>query len=195
MNYLAHAFLSFGDGGIVTGNMIADHIKGRAALEQFPEAIKKGILLHRKIDEYTDLHPATQRAKLPFREIYGLYAGPVMDTLYDHFLANDPKIFAGETALLSFTQDTYGHLQEHEQYFPERFATYFPHMKQDNWLYNYRTFKGIERSLNGLSRRAKHMAPIDKAYELFIANYYLLNQCYFELMDDIVRFTKSELSK
>lgn len=195
MNYLAHAFLSFGDGGIVTGNMIADHIKGRAALEQFPEAIKKGILLHRKIDEYTDLHPATQRAKLPFRETYGLYAGPVMDTLYDHFLANDPKLFAGEAALLSFTQDTYGHLQEHEQYFPERFATYFPHMKQDNWLYNYRSFKGIERSLKGLSRRAKHMAPIDKAYKLFIANYYLLNQCYFELMDDIVRFTKSELSK
>ena len=80
MNYLGHAFLSFGDGDILTGNMIGDHVKGKIALEQYPDGIKKGIMLHRKIDEYTDLHPATQRAKLPFREVYGLYAGAIMDT-------------------------------------------------------------------------------------------------------------------
>ncbi|MCW3121069.1 MAG: hypothetical protein JWQ38_561 [Flavipsychrobacter sp.] len=194
MNYLAHAFLSFGDSGVLTGNMIADHVKGRVALEQFPDAIKKGIILHRKIDEKTDIHPATQRAKLPFREHYGLYAGPIMDTLYDHFLANDPMHFDGENGLLAFTTKTYSQLKEHAQYFPERFAMYFPHMQQDNWLYNYRTTKGIERSLNGLARRAKHMPPIDKAYEIFISNYYILNQCYFELMDDIIRFVKIELS-
>ncbi len=194
MNYLGHAFLSFGDSGILTGNMIADHVKGKLALEQFPDAIRKGIVLHRKIDEKADQHPATQRAKLLFREHYGLYAGPIMDTLYDHFLANDPKLFPGEAALLSFTEATYRQLEEQQQYFPQKFADYFPHMKQHNWLYNYRTMKGMERSLNGLARRALHMPPVDMAYETFIANYYILNQCYFEFMDDIIRFVKTELN-
>lgn len=193
MNYLGHAFLSFGDKDVLTGNMIGDHIKGRIALEQFPQGIKKGIELHRKIDEKTDQHSATQRAKILFRSDYGLYAGALMDTLYDHFLANDPKLFATDEDLLAFTQVTYQKLMDNEVYFPPKFAEYFPYMKQQNWLYNYRTAKGMERSLNGLVKRALHMPPADKAYEIFITNYYMLNQCYYELIDDIIDFVKIEL--
>jgi len=191
MNYLAHAFLSFGDKDILTGNMIADHVKGKAALEQYPTGIRHGIALHRRIDEYTDKHPATLRAKLLFREDFGLYAGPIMDTIYDHYLANDPKYFANEAALLAFTQVTYALLEENAQYFPEKFAGYFPHMKEHNWLYHYRHMKGTERSLIGLSRRALYMPPIAKAYELFVAHFYTLNQCYYELIDDMTAFVKN----
>lgn len=192
MNYLGHAFLSFNDSGLLAGNMIADHVKGKAALEKFPEGIKKGIVLHRKIDAHADMHPATMRAKLLFREHYGLYAGPVMDTLYDHFLANDPKFFPDEQALFTFSQTVYAQLEKNREYFPEKFAAYFPSMKQRNWLYNYRTVKGMERALTGLNRRAKYMPPIDKAYEIFITAYYQLNQCYYEFIDDIINFVKIE---
>jgi acyl carrier protein phosphodiesterase len=194
MNYLGHAFLSYGDSELLTGNMIADHVKGRIALEAFPPGIKKGIELHRKIDGRADMHPATLRAKLLFREDYGLYAGPITDVLYDHFLANDPKLFPSDTDLLSFTEKVYSQLQQQEQYFPPKFAEYFPHMKQHNWLYGYRSVKGMERSLNGLARRALYMPPPEKAYEIFISNYYLLNQCYFEFIDDIIGFVKIELN-
>ena len=194
MNYLGHAFLSFGNGDILTGNMIGDHVKGRIALEQYPEGIKKGILLHRKIDEYTDMHSATQRAKLLFREDYGLYSGAIMDTLFDHYLANDPKLFSTKEALLEFTQNVYLQLQKNESYFPAKFAGYFPFMKEHNWLYNYRNLKGMEQSLNGLARRALYMPPIKKAYELFVINYYHLNQCYYELIDDVIKFVKIELT-
>src|ERR1044072_1760539 len=107
MNYLGHAFLSFGDADILTGNLIGDHVKGKLALEKFPERIRQGILLHRKIDQFTDEHPATTRATLLFREHYRLYAGAVMDSLYAHFLANDPKQFSSESKLLEFSQKTY----------------------------------------------------------------------------------------
>jgi acyl carrier protein phosphodiesterase len=193
MNYLGHAFLSFGDSGILLGNMIGDHVKGRLALDKFPPAIRKGIELHRKIDATTDEHPGTSRAKLLFRVDYGLYAAPIMDTLYDHFLANDPRCFAGEDALLRFTQNTYTQLEENEIYFPEKFAAYYPLMKQQNWLYNYRTLKGMERSLSGLHRRASNMPAIDKAYEIFVTNYHLLNQCYYEAIDDVINFVKNEM--
>lgn len=192
MNYLGHAFLSFNNGDLLTGNMIADHVKGRLALDTFPHGIRQGIELHRKIDEQTDIHPATARAKLLFREYYGLYSGPVVDTLYDHFLANDPKFFPDEQALLSFTQTVYQQLENNAQWLPEKFAGYFPSMKQYNWLYNYRNVKGMERALGGLGRRALHMAPVDKAYEIFISCYYQLNQCYYEFIDDVISFVKIE---
>lgn len=194
MNYLGHAFLSFGNDGILTGNMIGDDVKGKVALEQYPAAIKKGILLHRKIDTYTDTHTATQRAKLLFRGEYGLYSGAIMDTLYDHYLANDPKHFPTQETLLEYTKSIYGQLEKNESYFPPKFATYFPFMKEQNWLYNYRTLKGMERSLNGLARRALHIPPIGKAYEIFVTNYYQLNQCYYEFIDDVIKFVKIELS-
>lgn len=195
MNYLGHAFLSFGDSETLTGNMIGDHVKGRNALERFPTGIKNGILLHRKIDEMADKHPATLRAKLLFREDYGLYSGAIMDTLYDHFLANDPKFFPSQEALLTFTQTVYGQLDENQQYFPDSFTAYYPYMKQQNWLLNYRNFKGIEKSLHGLARRAKYIPPIEKAYTIFVAGYYQLNQCYYDFIDDMIQFVKRESGK
>ena len=170
-------------------------MKGKIALAQYPDGIKKGIMLHRKIDEYTDLHPATQRAKLPFREVYGLYAGAIMDTLYDHFLASDPKYFPTQEALQRFSENVYVQLEENEKYFPPKFAEYFPYMKSNNWLLGYRALKGMERSLSGLARRAKHMPPIEKAYEIFVTNYYHLNQCYYEIIDDVTGFVKIELAR
>jgi len=194
MNYLGHAYLSFGDGGILTGNMIGDHVKGRLALDRFPAAIRKGLELHRKIDAFSDVHPATLRAKVLFKADYGLYSGAIMDTLYDHFLANDPKLFPTADALKEFSQETYVKLEQHKEFFPEAFAGYFPHMRQHDWLSGYRSLKGTERSLLGLSRRALHMPPPEKAYETFVVNFYNLNQCYFELIDDLIPFVKKELA-
>jgi len=194
MNYLGHSVLSFGDAEILTGNLIADHVKGKIVLDKFPEGIKKGILLHRKIDEYTDNHPATKRAKIFFKPEYGLYAGAILDCLYDHYLANDPVYFSSEKELLKFSEDTYNKVETQAAYFPPTFAGYFPYMRQHNWLYNYRTMPGINKSLNGLKRRALHMPEIEKAYQIFVVEYYILAQCYYEFMDDMAKFVKVELS-
>lgn len=191
MNFLAHAALSFGDEGLLTGNMIADEIKGKAALEAYPEDIRKGIRLHRAIDSYTDAHPATSRAKVWFREAYRLYSGAVVDTIFDHFLANDPKFFLSEAALFDFTQKTYAQLDSHSAYFPPHFTRFFPYMKEQNWLYNYRTVIGTKQSLQGLHRRAQQMPAPDAAYDIFIINYYALAQCYYELMEGLLPFVRN----
>lgn len=190
MNYLAHAYLSFGDGSLLTGNMIADHVKGKVALAKFPSAIQKGISLHRSIDGFTDVHVSINRAKLYFRAAYGLYAGPIVDIILDHFLANDSLHFSSEAALLAFSQETYKKLEENNHWQPPIFANYFPHMKAHNWLYNYRTLSGIKRSLQGLQQRAKYMPPIDEAYKTLVGHYYQLNQCYLEFMPEVIAFVR-----
>lgn len=194
MNYLGHAFLSMNDEYLLTGNMIGDYVKGMQSLQNYPDAVRKGIMLHRKIDSFTDAHIAVSRAKIYFREVYELYAGAVVDIVFDHFLANDPKHFTSEKVLFDFSQASYTHLEKHSNYFPEKFANLFPYMQSQNWLYNYRTLKGTEQSLHGLYHRAGQMPDIGDAYKTLVSHYYQLNQCYYEFIDDVIRYVKVELS-
>ncbi len=173
---------------------MGDYIKGRKPLEQLPEKVKQGVLLHRKIDLFTDKHPSTARAKALFRPDYRLYSGAFIDSLYDHFLANDPRFFANTEALGAFAARCYTALQDHIAYMPASFAALFPYMKEHNWLYGYRTLKGMERAFKGLVHRAKYLDSSDRAYEIFVRYYYELNQYYFDFIDDIIAYVKRELN-
>lgn len=192
MNYLGHAYLSMGEADILCGNMIGDFVKGTKALDQYPPAIRKGIELHRHIDAFTDEHPAIAEAKLIFRPQYHLYAGPVMDTILDHFIANDAHLFAGEAELAAFAHNTYNSLRSRSAFFPERFVPYFESMVQHNWLLHYRSEEGLKRSLNGLMRRSKHITEVETAFFLMSRNRQQLQTYYTEFMSDVVDFVKIE---
>src|SRR4029079_19391 len=127
MNFLAHAYLSFNDPGILVGNMISDFVKGSARFG-FSGKIANGIILHREIDTFTDNHQATKEAKQVFRPAYRLYSGAIMDVIYDHFLACDSNIF-DDSSLKIFTTDTYAHLEHHAPYLPNHFIHVLSYMK------------------------------------------------------------------
>jgi len=187
MNYLAHAYLSFGRPGILVGNMISDHVKGKKKYD-YPEQIQQGIAVHREIDRFTDTHPATKEAKEIFRPAYRLYAGSLMDVIYDHFLALDENEFADES-LKAFTINTYAMLDQFTDHFPEKFSRMYPYMKTQNWLYNYRYRQGIENSLAGVVRRAKYLEESDTAYLLFNEHYNKLKDLYQLFFPDLKNMT------
>ena len=193
MNYLAHAYLSFDQPHIIVGNMISDFVKGGAKLG-FSGKIQKGITLHRNIDEFTDNHPATKKAKEFFRPAYRLYSGAVIDVLYDHFLANDSDIF-NEASLKKFSTGIYHQLEAHTSELPERFVYVFMYMKTQDWLFNYRSKEGIRKSLGGLVRRAAYLSESDTAYNLFLDHYVSLNECYQEFFPDVKLFAKRRLEE
>ena len=85
MNYLAHIFLSGSSEEILIGNFIGDYVKGRDYLN-YPAQIKKGILLHRRIDSFTDSHKIVHQSMSYFAPQYHKYAGIIIDILYDHYL-------------------------------------------------------------------------------------------------------------
>lgn len=188
MNFLAHAYLSFGDPGLLTGNMISDFVKGKKQFD-YPEAIQKGIRLHRAIDEFTDTHPATREVKELFRPVYRLYAGALTDVVYDYCLANDVNEFPSETALAAFTEKTYSQLRQQSEFFPPSFATAFTHMQAHDWLYNYRLNDGIRKSLAGVGRRAVYIKETDTAYETFLSGKKLIVNCYKAFFPDLKAFT------
>ena len=194
MNYLGHAFLSLNNADITTGNLIGDHVKGMLALQHYPDGIRRGILLHRFIDSYVDSHPSVARAKVVFRQDYGLYAGAILDTLFDHFLANDPRYFPSDIDLKTFTHQVYLSVESNNQYLPAPFAAYFQHMKERNWLFGYKSLLGMQRALTGLHRRARHMPDPSQAYTIFVSSYYQLNQCYFEFIDDLQKKVSTKVA-
>jgi acyl carrier protein phosphodiesterase len=169
MNYLAHAYLSFGNSNVLVGNMISDYIKGKKQYD-YPAAIQAGIQLHRAIDAFTDTHAATQNIKELFKSDYRLYAGAFADVVYDYFLANDKNEFETEVELKKFSTTTYSLLATQQVHFPEKFLKMFPYMQEQDWLYNYRTNEGMQKSFGGLARRAKYITEIDTAYKIFLEN-------------------------
>ena len=82
MNYLAHFYLSDYDENLIVGNYIADDVKGEKYLNYSPE-IQKGILLHRKIDTFTDTHHIVLNIKNLIREHQRKYTPVVIDIFYD----------------------------------------------------------------------------------------------------------------
>jgi acyl carrier protein phosphodiesterase len=190
MNYLAHACLSFNDPEILVGNMISDFVKGKKKFE-YPSGIQAGINLHRMIDSFTDEHPATRDAKEYFRSHYRLYSGAFIDVVYDHFLATDLTEFS-DPSLLGFSEQVYAVLEENKQWLPERFAGMFPYMKSQNWLYNYRTLWGTERSFGGLVRRSAYLEESETASKLFNAHYQPLQACYRQFWQEVKPFAQKQ---
>lgn len=192
MNYLAHAFLSFNDPDILTGNMISDFVKGKTKF-QYPLPIQNGIGLHRQIDSFTDFHPATAKAKEFFRPQYRLYSGAFIDIVYDHFLAVDEKQFENDGGLENFTHKTYRILDNKTSYFPARFQIMYPYMKEQNWLYNYRLKEGIRKSFGGLVRRAAYLEESEIAFTIFNRNYDELQNCYDEFFPELKSYVSERL--
>lgn len=156
--------------------MISDFVKGKKQFD-YPDNVQKGIRLHRLIDAFTDSHEATKRAKEIFLPHYRLYSGAFVDVVYDHFLALDSSEFS-EQGLLDFSNNVYSLLEQQQQWLPEKMAHFFPYMKLQNWLFNYRTNAGIEKTMAGVAHRAAYLSESRTAFELFEANYQLLNDCY-----------------
>lgn len=188
MNFLAHAYLSFGQPEILVGNMISDFVKGKKQFD-YPAGIQAGITLHRAIDQFTDDHPATRAAKKIFQPYYRLYSAAFVDVVYDHFLANDVEEFT-ESSLHAFSLEVYEVLNHHNGSLPQTFAGIFPYMKQHNWLFHYRVKKGIENSFGGVVRRSLYLTDYNTAYRLFEEHYDELQQYYRQFFPAVKEFAK-----
>ncbi len=192
MNLLAHAYLSFSDADVLTGNMISDFVKGRKQYD-LPETIQRGIQLHRAIDTFTDAHETTKELKKFFAPSYRLYSGAFTDVVHDYFLANDNSIFPDEGELKTFTENTYLQLQQNKVYFGEHFGLMFPYMKEQNWLFNYRLPSGIQKSFVGLMKRSRYIDETDTAFAIFEKNIPVMQQYYDSFFPELNTFTLKKL--
>ena len=151
MNYLAHLFLARPGAESLIGNLAGDFVKGRIGDELAP-AIAEGIRQHRKIDAFTDSHPAVAAFRRVLFPEHGHYAGVIADVFLDHFLAADFRRYASEP-LETFLSRVYATIDPHIDRLPGNLRIVYPRMRDDGWLASYQTVEGIRRALEGISHR------------------------------------------
>lgn len=193
MNYLAHAYLSFMHEDVLVGNLISDFVKGRKKFD-YAAGVQKGISLHRSIDTFTDDHPVTKEAKKYFRVAVGLYAGAFVDVVYDHFLAVDAVSWQ-QQSLQSFTAFVYETLDYNYEVLPQKLRLMLPYMKKQNWLYNYQFEWGIQRSFEGLVRRAVYLDSSVAAFENFTDHYSRLKELSGIFIPDVKKFASARFEQ
>ena len=161
MNFLAHIYLSGNNELLKIGNFMADGIRGKDYMF-FPEEVKRGILLHRKIDSFTDAHLIYRKSKHRLHEKYGHYSGVIMDIIYDHFLAKNWEKYSNES-LANYAGEFYKLLDKNEDLLTERTKNLLPYMKQNNWLLSYQSIEGIEKILFQMNHRTKNRSNMQEA--------------------------------
>ncbi len=189
MNYLAHLYLSGDDEEILVGNFIGDDVKGNS-LYRFPEKIRKGIILHRHIDSFTDGHPRFREAKKLVTAEYGLYSGIVTDLFYDHLLAVHWNVYS-EYTLRTFTKRIHAVLLSHFFHLPGRVKSFLPFLIQNRRLESYASASGIRQSLEIMSRHTSLPEKSEKAVEILKRNLPFLEENFSVFMNDMIPFVES----
>lgn len=192
MNFLAHIYLSGPSEEIMTGNFIGDAIKGNA-FNHYPEKIKKGILLHRKIDHFTDNNTIVTLSKNKLRKLYGKYAGIVVDIFYDHFLSVNWDKYS-HTNREDFIKYAYKILLSKNTYIPAKVTRFLPYMVLFDWLGSYINIESIRMVLNGMSKRTSLPNHSNEAIEILKKSYHLFDNEFNIFFPQIINFAENELN-
>lgn len=183
LNFLAHLYLSGHNDSLKIGNFIGDFMKGNQIFD-FPEDIQRGILHHRKIDDFTDTHPIVLQSKKRLRLKYRHYAPVIVDMFYDHFLARRWNDYS-DVPLKDFTTNFYQIAQKKSHYLPEKALFVLSHMSKTDWLYNYQFVEGIDKALTGMAKRTKFESKMEHATHDLQVNYEFFENEFVEFFDDI----------
>ncbi len=132
MNYLAHIFLAGHSEEAMLGALLGDFVKP-GACGGYSGEIEQEIVMHRKVDAYTDSHRVVLAAKRCFPESRRRYAGILLDVFYDHLLAAHWASYSSEP-LHEFTRRFYSALIRHEHLLPANLAAIAPRLSRNGDL-------------------------------------------------------------
>jgi len=158
MNFLAHFFTARASDELLSGSFMGDFVRG--AVEKQPERFRAGIVLHRRVDAYTDEHPLVLESVARLRPACGRYAAVALDVIYDHLLAGSWARWTDEP-IEAFTRRVYRVLRSDLGSYPETASAVAESMTTHDWLGSYRREDGIRFALQRMTRRISR--PVDLA--------------------------------
>jgi acyl carrier protein phosphodiesterase len=153
MNWLAHLYLARHSDEAMLGALLGDFAAGASGLERFGRVEHSEILLHRRIDRFTDTHPAVVALRSQFPDGRRRFAGIVLDVYFDHLLARDWASWNAPLPLDDFTARAYAVLRDRHDVLPSRLQAIAPRMANDDWLGGYRERDSVDRAVRRMSQR------------------------------------------
>ncbi len=192
MNFLSHLYLAGNSEGLILGNYIADSVKG-SEINNFSKEIQQGILLHRKIDNFTDSHLMVERSKQRLREKYKKYAGVIVDIYYDHYLAVNWNNYS-YIELETFVNNIYFIINSNLNILPVKSAMFTRYMLQHNILIGYSKLEGIEKVLKGMARRTTFNSNMEYAIEDLKEHFNLFENEFKMFFPELQSYVKYQIS-
>jgi acyl carrier protein phosphodiesterase len=190
LNYLAHIYLSGANEEVLVGNFIGDYVKG-FELGKYPDSMRKGIMLHRHIDSYTDTNLIVKRSKLRLIEKYRKYSGIIIDIFYDHFLVNTWPLYSKQP-IDEFMSNVHHVLDRHLDLLPEAVRMFLPSFIRNNWIQKYSTIEGIEDVLHRMSSRTTLPEETEYAIKILREDYKQFESEFSAFFPSLISFvTKS----
>ena len=190
MNYLAHLYLSGSDEDVLIGNFIGDYVKGRK-FKKYDDRIRKGIMLHRNIDMFTDNHVIVRASKSRFASKYHKYAGILVDIFYDHFLTKNWEKYSS-TELNDFVSWVHGILNRNFSKLPAKVKDFVPSFIKRNWIGAYGTIEGLELVLKKMSKRTSLPDHTNFAIETLRAEYEFMDEEFMNYFPTLTEFVTNK---
>ena len=191
MNFLFHMLLSGDDDKILAGNFMGDFVKGPLD-GRFPERIRQGVALHRRIDSFASRSELFQQSRRRIDPHYGLYRGVMVDLFYDHLLVAEWGNWSDEPLGEYIARCKVIIAQNHEE-LPERMQKLVPHIF-DELLPSYSEVSGIGKALERMSRRVTRSNPLAGGEVELVLHYDALREDFREFMPKVLSFAVETLA-
>ncbi len=192
MNYLAHIFLSGNDRQLQIGNFIGDFVKGKD-YNYYPEKIRKGIILHRKIDHFADNHALYKESIDILKPDFGRYSGIITDMYSDFFLATEFQNYNQNIALKRFARNFYFSAFIYYRYLPQRVKNFIFHFIVTNRLLLYSEYDGLKDSLQIMSEYKTRAINPERTIDFLKSRETDLRSNFKLFMPEIIRYVNSEI--
>jgi acyl carrier protein phosphodiesterase len=162
MNHLAHVFLAGPDPDLQLGGLLADFHRG-APDPAWREGVRDGVVLHRKIDGYTDGHAVVARLRDLFEPPFRRFAGILIDIYFDHALARHWSDYARDATLDAVSAQASRLVDDNRDWLPPELLRFAAYMRANRLFGAYAQRAMIEKVLVGVSSRLRRANPLAEA--------------------------------
>lgn len=192
MNFLAHLFLTQSDEAITVGNFLGDLLTNKQA-NHLPPEIQKGVVIHRAIDDFTDVHPTVKEGADLLKPKHGRYAPVVLDVMFDFLLAKNWESFSNQVTLRNFADNTYSVLLSATPVMPEKIAERTKRMVAADWLVHYATIEGIAYTFSRMKMRSSQPERIENAAATMMGHMDALNEKFRRFFPEMIYFVNDKM--
>ena len=148
MNLLAHLHAAdFLDPVAAAGNFTADFCRRPGS-----PAFQYGVEVHRKIDSFTDSHPAVLASRKFFPEDLRRFSPVLLDLTYDHCLSRTWEKWSPDETREAFIDSRFALMESEFDALPARAVETIERVKKARWLQRYDKTDGVLHGINRIIR-------------------------------------------
>ncbi|HNS43333.1 MAG TPA: ACP phosphodiesterase [Taishania sp.] len=190
MNYLGHLYFSNNDLDLMHANLLGDFVKGKD-LSAFSPTQQKGIILHRKIDDFMAKHSAVKVISKTLSPSLPKVAPIALDVYFDHFLALHWMRYHTQQ-LDDFLAAFYAHPLQSNEYTNQQFQTLIQNMKTHQWMNQYANLYAVDRACSFLATKLSFANQLGQGRTVLEQNYTEVEQAFFAYMLDAKVYFEQE---